>query len=130
MLADPISDFITRIKNAYLARHNELVMPHSKLKQAIATIMMDEGYLEAVEVEGELPKLTLKLKLHYLNHKPAVTGIKRISKPGRRLYTSVNDIPKTLGGYGITIVSTSKGLLTDRQARKKSVGGELICQVW
>ena len=130
MLADPIGDFITRIRNAYLVRHDELLVPHSKMKRAIAEIMVTEGYLDGVEVVGKAPKLSLKLKLRYIKDKPAITGIKRVSKPGRRLYASVKDIPKTLGGYGITIVSTSKGLLTDKQAKKSSVGGELICQVW
>ena len=130
MLVDPISDLLARIRNAYLARHSQVKVPHSKLKEAIVKILVDEGYLESYEVTGEKPKQTLKLKLRYINNKPAITGLKRVSKPGRRLYAAVNDIPKTLGGYGITIVSTNKGMLTDKQARKLSVGGELICQVW
>ncbi len=130
MLSDPIGDLLARIRNAHLARHQELVMPHSKLKENIVKILKEEGYLESYEVTGEKPKLSLKIKLKYINNKPAITGIKRVSKPGRRLYASVADIPKTLGGYGITIVSTNKGLLTDKQARKANVGGELICQVW
>ncbi len=130
MLSDPVGDLLARIRNAYLARHDQVVVPHSKLKEAVVKILVDEGYLDSYQVTGDKPKLSLELKLKYINNKPAITGIKRVSKPGRRLYAAVTDIPKTLGGYGITIVSTNKGVLTDKQARKASVGGELICQVW
>lgn len=129
-MTDPISDMLIRIKNALLARHKEVVMPHSKLKAAIAEILVKNDYLTAVKVVKQSPQSELVLTLGYQKKLPKITGVKRISKPGRRLYTPVGRIPAALNGYGITIVSTSKGLLTDKQARQQRVGGELICQIW
>lgn len=129
-MTDPIADMIIRIKNALLARHSEVSMPHSKLKQSIAKILVAEGYIEGVEVKSDsiVPQIMIKLK--YQGKTPAITDVRRISKPGRRLYAPANQIPRALGGYGITIVSTSKGVITDTQARKQNVGGEIICQIW
>jgi len=129
-MTDPIADMLIRIKNALLARHKEVVVPHSKLKEAIAHILVKNNYLTEVKVVKQLPQSALVLTLGYEHKWPKITGVKRISKPGRRLYTAAGRVPSTLNGYGITIVSTSKGLLTDKQARQANVGGELICQIW
>lgn len=129
-MTDPIADMLTRIKNALLARHKEVILPHSKIKEAIAQILVDNNYLESFEVIKQEPQSNLSLVLGYQDKWPKITGIKRVSKPGRRLYTSAGTIPTTLNGYGITIISTSKGLMTDKQAREKNVGGELLCQIW
>jgi len=129
-MTDPIADMIIRIKNALAARHEEVVIPHSKVKQAIADILATEGYVSGVEVKatGHQPDLIVKLK--YTNRAPAITDVRRLSTPGRRLYASAKHIPRALGGYGITIVSTSSGIMTDKDARKKNAGGELLCQIW
>lgn len=129
-MSDPIGDFIIRIKNAYMARHLEVSLPFSKMKQTLAEILTSEGYLDGVDLRGDAPKQELVIKLKYINSKPAMTDVKRISKPGRRLYSSAQTLPKTLGGYGSTIISTSQGILTDKQARQQNVGGELIFQIW
>lgn len=129
-MTDTIADFITRIRNAYMARHSHVRVGHSNMKKAIADLLVSEGYLTGVSIEKDSSFPELMLTLKYVNGSPAMTGIKRVSKPGRRLYAKVNEIPQTLGGYGSTLVSTSKGVLTDASARKQTVGGELICQVW
>lgn len=129
-MTDPISDLLIRLKNAARAGHEEVRLPYSKMKAQIASILLEEGYLTAVEkVEGE-PLATLQIGLKYVGRTPAMSDVKLLSKPGRRLYTSVKDIPRTLGGYGVTIVSTNKGVLSDKSARQQNVGGELICQIW
>lgn len=123
---DPIADLLIRIKNAYLAGHEEVRVPFSKMKEAIAQLLLAEGYLEKVEtIEREL-----LLRLRYLQNQPSLSGIKQLSKPSRRLYSSAQQIPKALGGYGVTILSTNQGIMSDRDARKKNLGGELICQIW
>lgn len=129
-MTDPISDFIIRIKNAVLARKDVITVPHSKMKEAIAGILQKEGYIAEVTTseEGVFKQLVITLK--YVGKNPAVTDVRRLSKPGRRLYAPANDIPKSLGGYGITILSTNKGVITDSDARKMNVGGELLCQIW
>jgi small subunit ribosomal protein S8 len=129
-MTDPIADMIIRVKNAFMANKNEVSIPHSKLKEAIAKILEAEGYVESFEVEPSVPQKTINVKLKYVGKIPAITEVRRMSKPGRRVYTTVKDIPKALGGYGVTIVSTSKGVITDSQARKMNVGGELLCQIW
>jgi small subunit ribosomal protein S8 len=129
-MTDPIADMLARIRNALLARHEEVRIPHSKIKQAIAEILADNNYIDAVEVAEKSPQSTLVVKLGYKDRWPKITGLKRISKPGRRLYAAVDHIPVTLNGYGVTIVSTSKGVLTDKEAREQNVGGELLCQIW
>lgn len=129
-MTDPISNFITSIKNALLARKESVVVPYSKLKEAVAKILVNEGYVSEVKIDesGSFKQIVLTLK--YVGRMPAVTDVRRLSKPGRRLYAPANQIPKTLGGYGITIVSTNKGIITDKEARKLRVGGELLCQIW
>jgi small subunit ribosomal protein S8 len=130
LITDPIGDMLTRIRNGLLAKHKQVTVPHSKLKEAIAHILEESGYIQAVEVEEQEPQAEMILTLRYVDGLPAVTGLKRVSKPGRRLYAKAQQIPAALNGYGVTIVSTSKGVLTDQEARQKNVGGEVLCQVW
>lgn len=130
LITDPIGDMLTRIKNAQMAKKKQLAIPHSKLKEAIANKLLDNNYIKSVEIEEKTPQSDIIIKLRYVDHLPAITGLKRISKPGRRLYSKTNRIPATLGGYGMTLVSTSKGILTGKEARQESVGGELLCQIW
>lgn len=127
---DPIADMITRIKNALLAKHDSVSVPHSKMKAQIGQILVDNKYVEELHVENQQPQSQLVFKLKYVGKVPAITDVKRISTPGRRIYASAHKIPSALGGYGITIVSTSKGLMTDKEAKKQNVGGEVLCQIW
>lgn len=129
-MTDPIADAIIRIKNAFMARGEEVSMPHSKIKQAIAEILVREGYLESTDVVQNGIQTNLVVRLKYINNMPAVTDVRRVSKPGRRVYASVQEIPKTLGGYGLTILSTNKGVMTGAEARQANVGGEVLCQIW
>ena len=129
-MTDPIADMLARIKNALLAKHKQVIMPHSKVKGAIAKILVDNNYVDSFEVVEKKPQSDLVVNLGYKGKLPKISGIQRSSKPGRRLYSTVDKVPATLNGYGITIVSTSKGLLTDKEARQQNVGGELLCQVW
>lgn len=130
-MSDPIADMLTRIRNASSANHKTVSVPYSKMKKAIADILLDEGYVSNVEViEGE-PSDDIKITLKYTPEKEKViAGIKRISKPGLRIYVGQEDIPKVLNGLGIAVISTSKGILTDKQARQAGVGGEVLCYVW
>jgi small subunit ribosomal protein S8 len=130
MYTDSIADMLIRIKNALTAGHEEVVMPHSKMKAAIAKILLDEKYIKKVEVIESDPQKEMKISLRYEGSLPAVSGVKRVSKPGRRLYASAGQIPVTLGGYGITILSTNQGVIADKEARQKNIGGEILCQVW
>ncbi len=129
-MIDPVSDLIIRIKNAVLARKGEVRVPHSKMKQAVADILAAEGYVTTVTTEPAQVGKDLVITLKYVGKQSLVTDVRRLSKPGRRLYAPATQIPKTLGGYGITIVSTNKGVMTDKEARKQNVGGELLCQIW
>lgn len=130
MMMDPIADMLVRIKNALMVGHQEVMIPHSKMKEAIAQILVAEGYVNQLQVTADKPQKQMVLELKYVDSLPAVSGVKRVSKPGRRLYVSANRIPTTLGGYGLTILSTNQGILTNQQARQKNVGGEIICQIW
>lgn len=127
---DPIADMLIRIKNAYLARKTQVLVPHSNVKEALAKVLVAEKYVESVEKQEAKPQAQLVLKLRYIGKRPALTDVARISKPGRRIYERSAKVPRTLGGYGITVVSTSQGLLVDKEARAKSIGGEVICKVW
>jgi small subunit ribosomal protein S8 len=127
---DPIADMITRIKNALMAKHDAVAIPHSKLKAQIGQILLSNNYIEEFRVDPKVPQAEIHLKLKYVGRVPAITGVKRVSTPGRRVYTSSTMIPRSLGGYGITIVSTSKGIMTDTEAKKQNVGGEILCQIW
>ncbi|GAP61897.1 MAG: 30S ribosomal protein S8 [Ardenticatenia bacterium] len=130
-VTDPIADMLTRIRNAQMARHRYVDVPTSKMKHAIAQILADEGYIERVEVIEAKPRNLLRLWLKYdENKKPAITNLKRVSKPGRRIYAGKREIPWVLSGIGIAILSTSRGIMTDRQARRLGVGGEVLCYVW
>lgn len=126
-----ISDLTSRIRNAYAARRNEVRLTYSGLTVAVAKVLVEAGYLDALEITGNAPFQEVVLKLKYQDRQvPVLTGIRMLSTPGRRLYSSTKKIPKALGGYGITIVTTNQGVMTDVQARKLNVGGELLCQVW
>lgn len=129
-MTDPIADMIIRLKNAMRAGHESVLVPFSKIKKNIAEILLEEGYLSSVELKDTKPFAQLELKLRYTGKLPVLNEVKRLSKPGRRWYASVKDIPSALGGYGLTIVSTSKGIMTDKKARQLNIGGELLCQVW
>ena len=126
---DPISDMLARIRNANRALLPTVEMPHSKIKESIAGILKREGYITEFAVEGKLPK-TIKLKLKYQGKKSIIEGLRRVSTPGLRRYVGATEIPRVRGGLGVAIVSTSEGLLTDQQARKKNLGGELLCYIW
>ena len=133
-MTDPIADMLTRLRNANQAYHDAVIMPHSKLKVGVAEILKQEGYISSWKVEdapeGEVGK-TLQLTLKYgQNRERSIAGIRRISKPGLRVYAKHTGLPKVLGGLGVAIISTSQGLLTDRQANKKGVGGEVLAYVW
>ena len=131
MHADPIADMLTRIRNANALKYESVSMPHSKTKEGIARILQNEGYISSYSVEGEGAKKTLTVALKYgPNGEKVISGLKRISKPGLRVTVSSEKLPKVLKGLGIAIVSTSAGLLTDNQARKKGLGGEVLCYVW
>ena len=133
-MTDPIADMLARLRNANSAYHDAVTMPHSKIKAGIAEILKQEGYIAAFEVTdapaGEVGK-TLTITLKYGEDRTrSLAGLRRISKPGLRVYTKSNDLPKVLGGMGIAIISTSQGLMTDKQAHQKSVGGEVLAYVW
>lgn len=129
-MTDPIADMLIRIKNAFLAGKQEVRLPHSKIKEAICRILVENQYVDSLEVVKQEPQSDLVLKLRYVGKTPAMTQVRRISKPGRRIYAVSSKVPRSLGGYGLTIVSTSKGIMTDKDARKSNVGGEVICQIW
>ena len=130
-LSDPIADMLTRIRNASRARHLEVVVPASRTKREIARILRDEGFIADVAEAREGPHEILRLTLKYVDGKaPVVSGLKRISKPGLRVYARKTDIPRVLGGLGIVIVSTSQGIMTGAQAKKAQLGGEVLAYVW
>ncbi|MEO0114195.1 MAG: 30S ribosomal protein S8 [candidate division WOR-3 bacterium] len=129
---DPISDMLTRIRNAIHARQKQVTIPYSKLKFEIARILMQEGYIsnfQEISEPGDKKKIVIQLK-YTEDGKPVIYGLKRISKPSRRIYAKWDEIPKVIGGLGIAILSTNKGVLTDREARAEHIGGEVICYVW
>jgi small subunit ribosomal protein S8 len=130
MMTDPIADMLTRIRNAALARHDRTEVPASKMKKAVADILKSEGYIADVRPsEGNAGKLTIVLK-YGRDRTSAIDGVRRISRPGRRVYVKYDRIPRVLSGLGISILSTSHGMMSDRDARKHKLGGELICEVW
>lgn len=129
MITDPISDMLIRIKNAYLARKEEVVFPYSKMKLAIADILKSNGYVRDAKVIGE-PQKEIKVELLYKNKQSAMQEVRRVSKPGRRIYAAAKDLASVKSGFGISIVSTPKGLMTGKDARKANVGGEIICEVY
>ena len=133
MMTDPIADMLTRIRNANVAMHDTVVMPGSKLKGALAEILQKEGYIESFSVkpvDGK-PGNALEIRMKYSpERKRVISGIQRVSKPGLRVYSRADSVPRVLGGLGVAVLSTSKGLMTDREARKQNMGGEIICYVW
>lgn len=131
MLTDPVADMLTRIRNANLALHEQVSMPSSKLKEQIARILASEGYIDGYEVKASGTRKTLEVKLRYAsNRKRVIEGLRRVSRPGRRVYAGKGDLPRVNGGLGVAVVSTSQGLLPDREARRRSLGGEILCEVW
>ena len=131
-MSDPIADMLTRIRNANTAKHDVVEIPSSKLKIAIANILLDEGYIEKYELIEKDGFNTIKVTLRYANNKSEriISGIKRISKPGLRIYANKEELPRVLGGLGTAIISTNKGVITDKEARKLGVGGEVLAIVW
>ena len=129
---DPIADMLTRIRNAQVAKHDSVVMPASNAKKAIAKILLDEGYIKTYEKIDDGVQGQIKLTLKYVNGKqqPVIAGLKRISKPGLRVYAKCEELPKVLGGLGLAIVSTSRGLMTDKNARNNNLGGEVLAYIW
>jgi len=131
VVTDPIADMLTRIRNANAMKYKEVSMPVSKVKTEIAKILKNEGFIEDYKVNTDKVQGTLVLTLKYVNKKERViTGLKRISKPGLRVYAKHDEMPKVLSGFGIAIVSTSKGIMTDKEARKNSLGGEVMAYIW
>ena len=128
---DPIADMLTRIRNAQVAKHDSVTMPASNMKKNIAKLLLEEGYIKSYEVIDDGLQGEIRITLKYLDKKqPVIVGLKRISKPGLRVYASCEDLPKVLGGLGVAIISTSKGVMTDRMARKENLGGEVLCYIW
>mgnify|MGYP001616640115 CR=1 FL=1 len=130
-MTDPIADFLTRLRNAYLARQSSTIVPYSKLKAELAGLLLSAGYITKVDVvSADSTQKSLKLKLKYQGKYPILTGAERLSKPGRRLYAGFTQVKPVLSGQGLTFLSTSQGLMTGTQARKARVGGELLCKIW
>lgn len=129
---DPVADMLTRIRNAQVAKHDAVTLPASNLKKAIAKILLAEGYVKSVDFLEEGPAGNIKIVLKYVNGKqqPVIAGLKRISRPGLRVYARCEELPKVLGGLGVAIISTSKGLMTDKEARRNAVGGEVLAYIW
>jgi small subunit ribosomal protein S8 len=132
-MTDPIADMLTRIRNANVAMHDTVRMPSSKLKEALAAVLVREGYVEGFDVsaDGTRPGRVLEVRMKYApDRSRTISGIRRVSKPGLRVYTAADQLPRVLGGLGVAVLSTSQGLLTDREARQRRVGGEVLCFVW
>ena len=130
-MTDPIADLLTRIRNGARARHEQVAMPWSGIKEQVARVLSQEGYVRDVSVSGEVAKRTLTVLLRYTDSgESVITGLQRVSRPGLRRYTSAAGVPKVRDGLGVSIVSTPQGVLADREARRRNVGGEIICEVW
>ncbi len=132
-MTDPIADMLTRIRNANVAMHDTVRMPSSKLKESLAAVLVKEGYVEGFRVSdaGDRPGRVLEIDLKYTkDRRRTISGVRRISKPGLRVYTAADKLPRVLGGLGVAVLSTSQGLMTDREARRRRVGGEILCYVW
>ena len=130
IMTDPIADMLTRIRNALQQKHETVSMPSSNEKKAIAKILKDEGYITDYAIEANEVKKTLTITLKYKNNEKAIKGLRRISKPGLRVYSTVENLPRVISGLGIAIISTSNGMMTDKDARKAHLGGEVIAYVW
>jgi small subunit ribosomal protein S8 len=130
-MTDPIADMLTRIRNGVSAKHDTVAMPSSKIKVAIAKVLKEEGFIRDFEIQAESARPMLKIDLSYTGRKePVLSGIKRVSKPGLRVYVQKREIPRVLGGLGVAILSTPEGVMTGQHAREKSIGGEVLCYVW
>ena len=130
-ITDPIADLLTRIRNASTAKHPSVEIPASNMKKAICQILVDEGYVKSMQVKNDTVQGTIVLNLKYqANGEPVVAGLKRISKPGLRIYSSAEELPRVMKGLGVAIISTSKGIMTDRAARQQNVGGEVLAFIW
>lgn len=129
-MMDPIADMLTQIRNALSVGKPDVTLPYSKFKHQLGQTMVAQGLLEDAFIVARPKQKLLGLKFKYASGKPVVSGLKRISTPGQRIYSKASDVPRTQSGYGVTIISTSKGLLTDKQARKENLGGEIVCQIW
>jgi small subunit ribosomal protein S8 len=131
MMTDPIADMLSRIRNANTAYKEEVEIPASRLKEEVARVLAREGYVQGFRLEGEEPKRRIVVEMKYgPDRERTISGLKRVSRPGRRVYADRDHLPRVLGGLGVSILSTSRGLLTDRQAARRGVGGEVLCQVW
>jgi small subunit ribosomal protein S8 len=129
-MTDPIADMLTRIRNAVSARHTRVLVPASKMKLAIARVLKEEGYIKDIEILKDNPQGTIRITLRYVDKKPVLTNLKRVSKPGLRVYSKRTDIPRVRGGLGISIMSTPQGIMTGSSAYRQGFGGEVICYVW
>jgi len=133
-MSDPIADMLTRIRNAQMREHKTVSMPHSSIKVAIAEVLQKEGYINEFKVLPEKPQSVLQVTLKYVgdrrHRRSVITGLQRVSRPGRRVYVGKGDVPWVLSGMGVAIVTTSKGIMTGQQARRRGVGGEVLCKVW
>ena len=129
-ISDPIADMLTRVRNASRARHLEVVVPASRTKREIARILKDEGFIEDFSEQQAGPRTDIRIRLKYVGRVPVVSGLKRISKPGLRVYAAKTEIPRVLGGLGVVIIRTSQGIMTGAQARKGELGGEILAYVW
>jgi small subunit ribosomal protein S8 len=131
MMTDPIADMLTRVRNANTAYADEVVMPASRLKEEVARVLQREGYVRGYRVEGDQPKRRIVIEMKYgPERERTITGIKRVSRPGRRVYADRQNLPRVMGGLGVAILSTPQGLMSDRQAARKRVGGEVLCHIW
>ncbi len=129
-MSDPIADMLTRLRNAIMARHTQVDIPSSRLKAAIAEVLREEGYINGYQVIDQGPQGVLRIQLKYYDNACVIDGLQRVSKPSRRVYVGYDEIPKVRSGLGINILSTPKGVMSDRMARQKRVGGEILCAVW
>lgn len=129
-MTDPIADFLTRIRNAMRATHKQVEIPASRMKIGLTDILYKQNFINGYSLLEDTPQGTIRIYLRYKDGKSVIEGLERISTPGLRLYKAANDVPRTLNGLGITIISTPKGLLTDAQARQENVGGEVLCRIW
>ncbi len=127
---DPIADMLTRIRNAQIAGHDTVSIPASNMKKSIAKILLNEGFVKNIEYVNDGLQGSIRVTLKYVEKRPVIVGLKRISRPGLRVYAKCNEIPKVLGGLGLAIISTPKGVLTDKEARKQAVGGEVLAYIW
>lgn len=131
VITDPIADLLTRIRNGLQARHSEVLIPHSKIKVRIAEILMSEGYISDVQVEPDPIQSRIRVTLKYTPERlPVIKGLRRVSRPGLRRYSGRGGLPRVQAGLGVAIVSTSRGVMTDREARRSGIGGEVLCEVW